>query len=59
MIGDSVKNDIEASKEAINAITIQKLHKGVYQSKKIKPDASFKEFLELKNLISDLSHKSK
>ena len=59
MIGDSVKNDIEASKKAINAITIQKLHKGVYQSKKIKPDASFKEFLELKNLISNLSHKSK
>ena len=55
MIGDSAQNDIESSKRAINAITIQKLHKGVDQSKEIKPDALFREFFELKNLISNVS----
>lgn len=54
MIGDNPEADISGAKQAIGAITIQKLHKGVKQSKSNLPDASFTNFRELMTLISTL-----
>ena len=55
MIGDNPINDIRGSKEKINAITLQKLHDGVDLGEGPNaPDASFKEFKELRQLIAKL-----
>lgn len=53
MIGDNPINDIQGSKNAINAVTIQKVHGDI----KIgdgdnKPDAFFKDFRELKTFFN-------
>lgn len=57
MIGDNPLNDIRGAREKINAITIQKIHKGtpigVGESA---PDAAFKEFRDLRGLIKNLSN---
>jgi putative hydrolase of the HAD superfamily len=56
MIGDSPINDIRGAKEKINAVTLQKLHDGVELGDGLNtPDASFKEFAELRHLIARLS----
>ena len=55
MIGDNPINDIRGSKEKINAVTLQKLHDGVDIGEGLNaPDASFKEFTELRQLIAKL-----
>jgi len=55
MIGDNPINDIRGSKEKINAVTLQKLHHGVDLGEGPNtPDASFKEFTELRQLIAKL-----
>jgi len=55
MIGDNPINDIRGSKEKINAITLQKLHDGVdLGTGPNTPDASFKEFTALRQLIAKL-----
>lgn len=57
MIGDNPLNDIKGAREKINAITIQKIHKGtpigVGDSA---PDAAFKEFKDLRWLVKSLSN---
>lgn len=56
MIGDNPINDIRGSKEKINAVTLQKLHDGVeLGTGPNTPDASFKEFKELRTLLIKLA----
>lgn len=55
MIGDNPINDIQGAKEKINAITLQKVHKGVERGKgNSVPDAYFSNFADLKNFIATL-----
>ena len=55
MVGDNPLNDIQGAREAINAVTLQKLHKGIKLGEgSAQPDASFKNFYELKDLLSKL-----
>ena len=56
MIGDNPINDIRGGKEKINAVTLQKIHEGVeLGSAPNAPDASFKHFRELRQLLNKLS----
>ncbi len=56
MIGDNPVNDIRGGREQINAITLQKLHDGVTLGDGINtPDASFKEFKEIRTLLNKLA----
>ena len=56
MVGDNPLNDIKGAREAIGAITFQKQHKGITLGKDAsQPDASFKEFNELRQLLKKLS----
>ena len=56
MVGDHPRNDIWGSKKTINAITIQKLHKGVEEgTRDTIPDAVFSEFSELRKLLKKLN----
>jgi putative hydrolase of the HAD superfamily len=56
MIGDNPVNDIRGGREQINAITLQKLHDGVILGDGINvPDASFKEFKELRALLKKIA----
>jgi len=58
MIGDNPVNDIRGAREKINAITLQKIHKGTAIGVgENAPDASFKEFGELRRLITSLKNK--
>lgn len=58
MIGDNPVNDIQGSREKINAVTLQKVHAGVELNvEHSKPDASFKEYLELRRFINELAGK--
>ena len=57
MIGDNPLNDIGGAKEKINAVTLQKIHAGVeLGSGPNTPDASFKEFREVRQLLSNLTN---
>lgn len=57
MIGDNAVNDIRGAKEAIGALTLQKIHSGVALGEdKNKPDATFNEFKELRKLIASLGN---
>jgi len=59
MIGDNYITDIKGSRDAIDAIAIQKKHKGVIiESKKHKPDCIFENYSELRSLINKISTKS-
>ncbi len=52
MIGDNPKNDIGGAREAINAVTFQKLHAGVEPGvNENTPDCSFEDFAELRTLL--------
>ena len=57
MIGDSLLCDIKGSKEAINAVTFHKIKSSYPKYKNIKPDFSFKNYVEINyffnNLIND------
>jgi len=56
MVGDNPLNDIQGARESINAVTFQKLHKGiVIGSGASQPDVSFKEFIELRELLTNLN----
>jgi HAD superfamily hydrolase (TIGR01549 family) len=56
MIGDNPTNDIRGAKEKINAVTLQKIHKGVELGvNENAPHASFESFSELRKLIALLA----
>jgi HAD superfamily hydrolase (TIGR01549 family) len=53
MIGDNPINDIRGARDKINAITFQKLHKGIDVGIGLNlPDASFYEYSELRDLLA-------
>jgi putative hydrolase of the HAD superfamily len=55
MIGDNPVTDIRGSREAVGAITLQKLHSGVEPAEgNNAPDASFQEFSDLRKLLQKL-----
>lgn len=55
MIGDNPINDIQGARKEINAVTLQKIHEGTPLGVgENAPDASFREFKELRRLIADL-----
>jgi HAD superfamily hydrolase (TIGR01549 family) len=57
MVGDNPINDIRGGKEKINAVTLQKIHEGVdLGDGPNTPDASFKEFKHLRQLLSKLDN---
>jgi putative hydrolase of the HAD superfamily len=56
VIGDNPINDIRGGKEKINAVTLQKIHAGVELGEgSSAPDAHFKDFKDLRNLLAKLS----
>jgi HAD superfamily hydrolase (TIGR01549 family) len=58
MIGDNPINDIRGARETINAVTLQKIHKGTpIGENENAPDAAFKKFSELRALIRSLENK--
>jgi HAD superfamily hydrolase (TIGR01549 family) len=55
MIGDNPVNDIQGAREKIGAVTLQKIHEGISIGVGPNaPDASFREFKELRNLLTIL-----
>ena len=55
MVGDNPVNDIRGAREQINAVTLQKIHKGVtLGTGENAPAASFSEFGELRRLVARL-----
>ena len=55
MIGDNPETDIEGARAAIDAVTLQKRHKGVeVRDGADGPDLVFDNFSELRRLFSDL-----
>ena len=55
MIGDDPIADIKGSKDSINAVTFQKIHKGTVEGKGLNsPDYSFSNFNDLRLLIAKL-----
>ena len=56
MIGDNPVNDIQGSREKINAVTLQKIHRGVeIGTGPHQADCTFTEFGEVRRLLSSLS----
>jgi putative hydrolase of the HAD superfamily len=56
MIGDNPVNDIRGAREAINAVTLQKIHQGsVIGSGLNTPDATFCEFGKVRRLLARIS----
>ncbi|MDC0345972.1 HAD family hydrolase [Planktomarina sp.] len=56
MIGDNPINDILGARNAINAVTFQKIHKGVEQGNgDTLPDAEFSNFSDLRTLLKKLN----
>lgn len=56
MVGDNPMNDIFHSRRSLNAVTLQKLNPGANAGEgETQPDASFREFSELRSLIASLS----
>jgi putative hydrolase of the HAD superfamily len=56
MIGDDPERDIRGAREAINALTLQKLHDGMRLGEgPSAPDASFREFEELRTFVARLN----
>tara|TARA_B100000963_G_C22613771_1_gene666239 strand:- start:534 stop:1283 length:750 start_codon:yes stop_codon:yes gene_type:complete len=59
MIGDNPINDIQGSKDSINAVTFQKIHDGITLGKdSSQPSATFKEFYELKNHLQSIINRN-
>lgn len=55
MIGDNPVNDIRGAREKMNAVTLQKIHKGTALGKgENAPDAAFNEFGELRRFFARL-----
>lgn len=58
MIGDNPRCDIKGARDTINAITLQKVHKGVELMKgEFAPDFSFNDFKQVHRLIENLPKK--
>jgi len=58
MVGDNPENDIRGAKENINAITLQKRHKGVRIGEgDCQPDVIFNNFSDLRKLLHDIGVK--
>lgn len=58
MIGDNPETDICGARRAINAVTIQKIHKGVIPgTAENEPDAQIENFQQLRNLLMSLMDK--
>ena len=56
MFGDDPIKDIQGSKQAINAITFQKIHSGVkIGTKNSSPDIAFKAYKEICNFVRKLN----
>lgn len=56
MVGDNPLNDIQGARESIDAVTFQKLHKGIILGKEMsQPDVSFNDFSELRQLLTKLN----
>ena len=56
MIGDNPINDIQGAREKINAITLQKIHKGVERGVgQYAADFTFKHFSELRQVLTRLT----
>jgi HAD superfamily hydrolase (TIGR01549 family) len=56
MIGDNPVNDIQGAREKINAVTLQKIHRGTEPGVGASaPDAVFNEFSELRALVARLA----
>ena len=56
MVGDDPVRDIQGAREAIGAITLQKMHKGVTSGEGAAlPDARFQEYGELVKMIDKLA----
>jgi HAD superfamily hydrolase (TIGR01549 family) len=59
MVGDNPVNDIQGAKEAIGAVTIQKVHQGIKPGTGTAlPDCIVYEFSELRKLLKTISEKS-
>jgi HAD superfamily hydrolase (TIGR01549 family) len=59
MVGDNPVNDIRGGREQINAVTLQKIHKGTPLGvEEHAPDAAFNEFGELRRLIARLGDRA-
>jgi HAD superfamily hydrolase (TIGR01549 family) len=60
MIGDNSINDIRGARDAINAVTLQKIHDGIEVGTGLNiPDATFNEYSELRNLLANLENNNK
>jgi len=57
MIGDNLRNDIEGAKNAINAVTLQKVHSGVETGEGVLcPDASLVDYESLRELLRTINN---
>ena len=55
MIGDNSLNDIKGARQHVNALTFQKIHKGVDIGKcDQKPDVAFSNYSELRKLLKKM-----
>ena len=59
MIGDDPEKDIKGSKDAINAITLEKVSSLNSQTKDIKPDLDFHNFKDIKRLLLKINNYEK
>ena len=59
MIGDNAVNDIQGAREQINAVTIQKIHKGVKVGRgDSRPDCVINNFSEFRKLLKNIIDKN-
>lgn len=59
MVGDHHRNDIDAARAAVGAITFQKLHDGVTVDAGCgKPDVAFESFFELRDFLLEVRDRS-
>lgn len=60
MVGDSPINDIHGARNQVNAVTLQKIHKGSMgvDTGENEPDMAFNDFSEVRMLIADLGKKT-
>ena len=59
MIGDNPLNDIQGSRDAIGAITLQKIHEGVIRGvNSQQADATFTDFCDVRSLLAGIHKRS-
>ena len=59
MIGDDPEKDTKGSKDAINAITLEKVSSPNSQRTDIKPDLDFHNFEDIKRLLLKINNYEK